>query len=637
MEKFIPLIPLLPLAAFVINILFGKRVKTMAAWISIGTSVGSALIALPIIGQVLHGHVFEKSVLWLSVGETHLQFGYFIDPIAAVLLSVVTLVGTLIQIYAAGYMAEEKRFSRFFAIVSLFMAAMLTVVIANHFVLFFMAWEVMGLCSYLLIGFYQEKHSAADASLKAFLTTRIGDIGFFIGILFVFSLLGTLEFSKLPELAAQGHALLPVAALFLFCGTIGKSAQFPLHVWLPDAMEGPTPVSALIHAATMVAAGVYLLARSSAIFMTIPNVLPVVATIGGITAFMAACIAMTATDIKKVLAYSTISQLGFMVVAFGAGQPNVSIFHLMTHAWFKALLFLGAGSVIHGAHTQDLRQMGGLFKSMKHTASTFLIGSLAIAGVPPLSGFWSKDEILAAVYTSGNPFLFGLLVLTALMTAFYMFRLVFLAFFGTPRDSHGHAHESPALMTGPLWVLAAGSALLGLPGSPFMHNAFQTFLQGGHGHAEAHTMNPVVVAFSLTAGLGGILLAAIFYLKNPKLPGLMVSKFQFLHKLASQKFYFDEIYSACFVRPFHAIGRKLFRFDETVVDGVVNQTGIQTLRLSALKQWIDQYLVDGFVNFVGYFTQWMSAMVRRIQTGLIQHYLLILLSGTLALIFFYIK
>ncbi len=636
MEKLIFWIPALPLIAFVVNILFGKRVKKTAAWISIGTSVGSALIALPVINQVFHGHIFEKSVSWLSVGTTSLRFGYFINPIAAILLSVVTLVGTLIQIYAAGYMAEEKRFSRFFAIVSLFMAAMLTVVIANHYVLFFMAWEVMGLCSYLLIGFYQEKNSAADASLKAFLTTRIGDIGFFIGILFVCQLLGSLEFSKIPALAAQGHPLLPVAALFLFCGTIGKSAQFPLHVWLPDAMEGPTPVSALIHAATMVAAGVYLLARSSAIFMTIPNVLPVVATVGGITAFMAACIALTATDIKKVLAYSTISQLGFMVVAFGAGEPNVSIFHLMTHAWFKALLFLGAGSVIHGTHTQDLRQMGGLFKSMKHTAATFLIGALAIAGVPPLSGFWSKDEILTAVFHSGNHFLFALLVLTAFMTAFYMFRLVFLAFFGTPRDSHVHAHESPKLMTGPLWVLAAGSALLGLPGSPFMHNVFQAFLEGGHS-AEAHAMNPVVVACSLGAGIGGILLAALFYLKNPKLPSLVVSKFQFFHKLAGEKFYFDEIYSTCFVRPFHALGKKLFRFDETVVDGAVNQTGIQTLRLSAIKQWMDQYLVDGFVNFVGYFMQWMSSVVRRIQTGLIQHYLLILLSGILFIFFFHIQ
>ncbi len=638
MNSFIFLIPVFPLIAFAINILFGKTVKKAAGWISVTTSVCSAIIAFPIMAEVIKtGHAIEAAFEWLPMGTRAIRFGCFINPIAAVLLSVVTVIGTLIQIYAIGYMADEKRFSRFFAYVSLFMSGMLTVVIANHFLLFFMAWEIMGLCSYLLIGFYQEKDSAANASLKAFLTTRVGDIGLFIGIMMVYSMLGTLEFSKLPAAIAGAHPLLPLAALFIFCGTIGKSAQFPLHVWLPDAMEGPTPVSALIHAATMVAAGVYLLARSAPIFFMLPNSFPIVAMIGTVTALMAAFIALTQNDIKKVLAYSTISQLGFMVVAFGLKRPDVSIFHLMTHAWFKALMFLGAGSVIHGTHTQDLRKMGGLFGSMKHTAATFLIGALAIAGVPPLSGFWSKDEILLAAFDSGNHILFYLLVATAFMTAFYMFRLVFMAFFGSPRDSHVHAHESPALMTGPLWVLAIGSILVGIPGSPFMHHWLQTFMQGGHGEHEASSLNFFVIACSIGAGLGGIALAALFYLGKKNYAEALSKKLAYLYKLSSEKFYFDEIYQRILVKPYQSVGKILYWWDEHVVDGLVNQTGLKTIRISAIKQWIDQYLVDGLVNLVGYATQLISSTVRRIQSGLVQHYILILFCGTLVLIFFQLK
>ncbi|MSR77398.1 MAG: NADH-quinone oxidoreductase subunit L [Candidatus Omnitrophica bacterium] len=639
MQKYVYLIPVLPFIAFTINILLGRFVKKAAGLISVSASIASCSIALPIIYRVTQGQLFQASFDWLRVGTQTLRFGYYIDPYASVLLFVVTVIGTLIQIYAIGYMDHEPRFSRFFAYISLFMAGMLTLVIANNLLLFFMAWEIMGLCSYLLIGFYMEKDSAANASRKAFLTTRVGDVLFFIGILLLFTITGTLQFYELPAAAAKAHPLLPIAALFIFCGTIGKSAQVPLHVWLPDAMEGPTPVSALIHAATMVAAGVYLLSRTVSVFTAIPAAaLPIVMEVGTITAFMAAFIALTATDIKKVLAYSTISQLGFMVAAFGLGQPVASTFHLMTHAFFKALLFLGAGSVIHGTGTQDLRKMGGLFGSMKHTATTFLIAALAIAGVPPFSGFWSKDEILLAAYDSHHPLVFWILTLTAFMTAFYMFRLVFMAFFGKARDHHIHAHESPASMTLPLWVLAIGSLLVGLPGSPFMHHWFQNFLERApHAHAEEHLINGFVVACSIGAGLGGIALAYYMYLKNPEAAGNMATRFKPLYQLSMGKFYFDELYADWVVKPFHALGRALFGFDQTVVDGTVNQTGIKTMSLSAVKQWIDKYIVDGLVNFVGYFTQWTSSVVRRFQTGFVQHYILVLVTGTLALIFLNLK
>ncbi|HXV28277.1 MAG TPA: NADH-quinone oxidoreductase subunit L, partial [bacterium] len=586
----------------------------------------------------MKGDTFTASVAWIAIGSYSLDFGYLLDPLAATLLFVVTFVGTLIQIYSIGYMHGDPRFSRFFAYVSLFMFAMLTLVIANNYLLFFMAWEVMGLCSYLLIGFWFEKPSAANAGLKAFLTTRVGDVGFFLGILTLFVSIGTLNFTDLESGVHAHHAapLLPVAALLIFCGTIGKSAQFPLHVWLPDAMEGPTPVSALIHAATMVAAGVYLVARSFALFMAFPQVQPVVTVIGAITAFMAAFIALTSTDIKKVLAYSTISQLGFMVTSLGLGGLSAGTFHLMTHAYFKALLFLGAGSVIHGTGTQDIREMGGLFGKMKSTAWTFLIASIAIAGIPPLSGFWSKDEIITTAFESGNHFVFYVLLVTAFMTSFYIFRLVFLTFFGQPRNHKIHAHESPAIMTVPLWILAVGAAFVGFAGSPLTGPWFQNFIHGGH-HGFKHAINGFVMGCSLTAGFGGTLLAFIIYMKNPSWAESIAKTFRPLYQLSINKFWFDEIYWALIVRPFMALGRALFSFDASVVDGLVNATGLGTLKGGDLQNWIDKYIVDGTVNFVGAVTQFFSAIFRRIQTGFVQNYLLIVFLGILILIWFEIK
>jgi len=638
------LVPLLPFLAFVTNILAGRWLKSRAAWLSIATSSVACVIALPVCWAVFRGAHFTHQGTWLMLGAVPLKFGYLMDPLSATLLFMVTIVGTLIQVYASGYMHGDPRYSRFFAYVSLFMSAMLTLVISDNYLLFFMAWEIMGLCSYLLIGFYFEKQSAANASLKAFLTTRIGDIGFLLGFLTLFSAIGTLNFAQMNTImtgAHEGHAalntgLLAAAALLIFCGTIGKSAQFPLHVWLPDAMEGPTPVSALIHAATMVAAGVFLVARSFTLFMVVPNILPVVTAIGTITAFMAAFIALTQNDIKRILAYSTISQLGYMVTAMGLSGLGAGTFHLITHAFFKALLFLGAGSVIHGSHVQDIREMGGLFKKMPQTAITFIIASLALSGVPPLSGFWSKDEILLSAFGSGNFLVFGILLLTAFMTAFYMFRLIFLTFFGSARNAEVHAHESPALMTIPLWCLAAGSVVIGIPGSPFMHHWFQKFI-AHMVHYPEYEPSAFVMTCSIAAAGLGITLAGVIYLKQKHWADAAAKNFPILYRLSFNKFYFDELYSAYIVKPFNALGRGLFGFDQTVIDGAVNGTGRNTLFLSGIKNWIDKHIVDGTVNFMGTLVYFLNSITKRIQTGVVQNYLLIVFLSVLAFLAFELK
>ena len=637
-------VPVLPFIAFVVNIFFGARfLKERAAWLSVATSTVACVIALPICWAVFRGAHFANDFTWLMLGTTPLKFGYLMDPLSATLLFMVTIVGTLIQVYATGYMHGDPRFSRFFAYVSLFMSAMLTLVISNNYLLFFMAWEIMGLCSYLLIGFYFEKDSAANASKKAFLTTRVGDIGFLLGFLTLFTAIGTLDFAQMNTLLAGhvGHTalntgLLSMAALFIFCGTIGKSAQFPLHVWLPDAMEGPTPVSALIHAATMVAAGVFLVARSFSLFMLVPNVLPIVTAIGTITAFMAAFIALTQNDIKRVLAYSTISQLGYMVTAMGLSGLGAGTFHLITHAFFKALLFLGAGSVIHGTHVQDIREMGGLFKKMPHTAVTFIIASLALAGIPPLSGFWSKDEILLSAFGSGNYLVFGVLLLTAFMTAFYMFRLIFLTFFGQARNHDVHAHESPALMTLPLWCLAVGSVVIGIPGSPFMHHWFQKFM-AEMVHYPEYEPSAVVMACSIAVAVLGITLAFVMYLKKTTWAPAVAKKFPSFYRLSFNKFYFDEIYVTYLIKPFHALGRLLFGFDANVVDGGVNGTASVTMFLSGVKQWIDTYIVDGFMNFLGTAVYFLNSVTKRFQTGVVQNYLLLAFLGFLVFIILELK
>ncbi|MFB3895596.1 MAG: NADH-quinone oxidoreductase subunit L [bacterium] len=622
------LIPLFPLLAFTIIILYGKRMPKLSAFISIAAIFGSFLISLWSFIGTVQGQTINTSLgTWLTFGNYQLQFGFMVDPLTAMMLMVVTFIGMLIQIYSTGYMHGDPRYSRFFAYMSLFTFAMLGLVLANNFAGIFIFWELVGLCSYLLISFWFERTEAANAGKKAFITTRIGDTGFLIGIFILFYATGTLQFSELTEsVVNQGGHLLTIAAILIFCGAVGKSAQFPLHVWLPDAMEGPTPVSALIHAATMVAAGVYLVARSFILFHFHQEAMQVVMYIGTITAFMAATIAMVQNDIKRVLAYSTISQLGYMMLGLGVGGYTAGSFHLMTHAFFKALLFLGAGSVIHGTGMQDIRELGGLFSKMKTTAITFLVACLAIAGIPPLSGFWSKDEILLEAYRSGHIGIYLIGTVTAFITAFYMFRLFFLTFTGKARNHNIHAHESPKVMTVPLTLLAIAAAFIGLPGSPVMGNWFQNYIHFGNEHSEPSML---VMAISILVALAGIGIAYLAYGK--KVPAISTSaiagKVPFLYNLLHNKYYFDELYDYIIIRPFLRLTKVAFAFDQLIIDGTVNGVAWVSILISKLDNLIDIYIVDGLVNASGWITQFFSRIFRKTQTGIIQNYTLLVIFG----------
>jgi len=640
MVKYAHLIPLFPFLAFAINILFGRKLKKASAIISIAASSASFfLAALTFLGNLKGGGSYVVAK-WLALKTVAIDFGVIVDPLSCMMLLVVTIVGTLIQIYSIGYMGEDKRFSRFFAYLSLFMSSMLGLLLADNFVILYIFWEGVGLCSYLLISFWFERPAAAKAGMKAFITTRIGDTGLLIGILLLFFTTKTLYFKDLAGLAGD-NTVFTIAALLIFCGAIGKSAQFPLHVWLPDAMEGPTPVSALIHAATMVAAGVYLVARAYGIFVINQIPLMAVAYIGAITALMAASIALVNNDIKRILAYSTISQLGLMMVGLGAGAYSAGAFHLMTHAFFKALLFLCAGSVIHSIHvedepslhTQDIRKMGGLFNKMKITGATFIIAGLAIAGVPPFAGFWSKDEILSELLKSGHYGLFVVALLTSLMTAFYMFRLIFLVLFGKTR-SKLRVHESPNVMTIPLSILAAFSIFIGFIGSPFMNHAFQNFIYFG----DVHTMeiiepNYFAMGISTAVGLFGIGLAYLFYILNNKiLPQAIRARFSLLYNVLSNKYYVDEIYEFLFIKPCLRLAALSFKFDLGAIDGTVNWAARVAMAISRVKSWIDIHVVDFFVNLVAVLTGFASLAVRRIHTGSVQNYLLIAFFGLVLII-----
>jgi NADH-quinone oxidoreductase subunit L len=547
----------------------------------------------------------ERYFTWISSGAFEIPYELAVDRLTAVMLLVVTGVGLLIHIYATGYMAHEDGYYRFFAYLNLFMFFMLTLVLANNFLLLFVGWEGVGLCSYLLIGFYYLKHSASTAGNKAFIVNRIGDFGFALAIFLIFIQFGSLDFPKvflavgsLPAEATAG--ILTAICLLLLVGAAGKSAQVPLYVWLPDAMEGPTPVSALIHAATMVTAGVYMVARSSAIFVKSPVAMETVALIGLLTAVLAATIGITQNDIKKVFAYSTVSQLGYMFLALGVGAFSAGIFHVVTHAFFKALLFLGAGSVIHALEgEQDLRQMGGLRKKIPITFITLACAWVAISGVPPFSGFHSKDEILLAAHHHA-PWMFWVGVVTAGMTAFYVSRAMFLCFFGSYRGPH-HPHESPISMWGPLAVLA----LLSLGGGYFQvpHFLEPMFPPAGGAHDQA------LVAISVGAGLMGIALAWFLYLAKPGLADSMASSLGGLYKLVYHKYYVDEIYAAVIVNPLVAGSR------------------------AVLWKGLDAGLIDGIVNGAGTLSQWVGAKCRRLQTGNIRTYAAWVVVGAVILIF----
>ena len=569
-----------------------------------------------------------------TLGRFAADWGFLLDPLSSVMILVVTFVGFLIHVYSIGYMWHDGGYYRFFAYMNLFVFFMLMLVLANNYLLLFVGWEGVGLCSYLLIGFYFHKKSAGDAGNKAFIVNRIGDAGFILAMLLIMSTVGTLRFvdvnaalKGMPAEAA-GFGVLSVITLLLFVGATGKSAQFPLYVWLPDAMEGPTPVSALIHAATMVTAGVYMVARSSAIYMLTPHTSTIVMVIGAFTAILAASIALTQNDIKRVLAYSTVSQLGFMFMAAGAGAYWVAIFHLYTHAFFKALLFLCSGSVIHAmSGEQDMRKMGALKNKIPITHWTMFVGSLAIAGVPGLAGFFSKDEVLWEVWQSpiGSHAVYVVGITTALMTAFYMWRLMFLTFYGEPRmdaETAHHVHESPKTMTIPLMLLAAGSI-----GAGWIHASFEHWLElpMAEGHGD-HSTELMLMGLSVLVAFVGIFLASKFY--QAKVGGP-------LYPVLLNKWYVDEIYDFLFVRGLTKGGGLLLGlFDKRVVDGGVNGAGWLTRFTSTLSIWWDTWVIDGLVRLSAFSVKVASFPVRVFQNGFVQSYALVFTAGV-ALAFLY--
>jgi NAD(P)H-quinone oxidoreductase subunit 5 len=648
------LIPVLPLAGAMIVgfglISFSQATSRLRkpSSIFIVSLLGAAMVlSFAIFWSQYHGHApYTQMIEWASAGDFHLNMGYTIDNLTALMLVVVTTVAFLVMVYTDGYMAHDPGYVRFYAYLSLFSSSMLGLVVSPNLVQVYIFWELVGMCSYLLIGFWYDRKAAADACQKAFVTNRVGDFGLLLGILglywstrsFDFDVIGE-RLQNLVETGAIAGWVPALLAILVFLGPVAKSAQVPLHVWLPDAMEGPTPISALIHAATMVAAGVFLIARMFPVFEDIPTAMSVIAWTGAVTAFIGATTAITQNDIKKGLAYSTMSQLGYMVMAMGVGAYTAGMFHLMTHAYFKAMLFLGSGSVIHGmegvvghdpAYAQDMRMMGGLRKFMPITAATFLIGTLAICGIPPFAGFWSKDEILGQTF-GASPILWAIGWITAGITAFYMFRMYFTTFEGEFRgtnaevrntikleqlqamglsigpgamnpqeltmdaehghdahDSHAHhsssPHESPLTMTLPLLILAVPSALIGLVGTPFA-NYFEAFI---HPPGEVVNLTELAEHFDLPeflvmggssvgVALIGITLASLMYLRHKINPAAIAAKIPALYQLSKNKWYFDDIYNSVFVLGSRRLARQVLEVDYKVVDGVVNLTGLVTL------------------------------------------------------------
>jgi NADH-quinone oxidoreductase subunit L len=598
------LIPILPLAGFLINGLFGRRFsKSLVNLVAIGSVLLSFLWVLKTLyglGDLQTAHV-EHYFTWIQSGSLHIGCDFAVDRLTAVMLLVVTGIGSLIHIYAIGYMAHERGYYRFFAYLNLFMFFMLTLVLAANFALLFVGWEGVGLCSYLLIGFYFDKKFATDAGNKAFIVNRIGDFGFSLAMFLIFVNFHSLDFASVFPLAKGApEATLTVIGLLLLLGACGKSAQIPLYVWLPDAMAGPTPVSALIHAATMVTAGVYMTARSWTIYTHAPVAMHTIAIIGVATAFFAATIGLAQNDIKKVFAYSTVSQLGYMFIGVGCGAFSTGIYHLVTHAFFKALLFLGAGSVIHAlSGEQDMSKMGGLWNKIPWTFWTMVCAAVAIAGVRPFSGFYSKDAILLAAYEYA-PWIYWVGVITAGMTAFYVFRAMFLTFLGKYRGDR-HPHESPPVMLVPLVVLAALSVFGGM-----IFNVPE-FLRGFFQAGEA-VENPTLMLISVAAGLIGIGLAALMYLVKPGMADAFAGNVSGLYKLVYNKYFVDEMYDAAVVRP--------------LVDG----------SRTVLWKTVDAAGIDGAVNGIGAWSQRVGGLLRLIQSGNIRSYATWVVFGSVMLI-----
>jgi NADH-quinone oxidoreductase subunit L len=614
------LIPAFPLVGALLNIFFGGVIGRRAHWVAVPALAGSFLASCVLFSRVASGQTLTTTLFsWVVAGDFTTSVAAHVDPLTAVMLLVVTGVGALIHLYSVGYMHDDPGYARYFAYLNLFVFSMTMLVLAGNYLLLYVFWEAVGLCSYLLIGFWYTRPAAAQAGKKAFIVNRIGDFGFGLGIMWLWTATGTLDYAGVFEAAA---ALEPATAtgigLLLFMGACGKSAQLPLHTWLPDAMEGPTPVSALIHAATMVTAGVYMVARSRVLFERSPVALEVVAWVGVATAIFAATIGLVQTDIKRVLAYSTVSQLGYMFAAVGLGAYAAGIFHLVTHAFFKALLFLGAGSVIHGlGGEQDLRKMGGLSSRMVTTTITTTIGALGLAGLPGLAGFFSKDEILAAAFFSGHRGMWALLLLSAFLTAFYTGRMLFLAFYSGPRmskEAAHHVHESPGAMTWPLVVLALLTVVTGVAfGIPSEHGTrFARFLapvfpvhDGGHGGVAALL---VLVLAVLVFG-AGMALAWFMYMAAPIRVAAIGRPKTAVHALLLNAYYVDALYDRVIVRPLLALSEFLARV-------------------------FDLRLIDGLVNALGRSVVACAAGIRRLQTGYTVNYALTMLAGAVAIVAF---
>src|SRR5579859_5087674 len=649
------LIPLLPFAGFLINGTIGRKLPRPAvtAIALLATAIPAAMVFAIWMG-VLSGAapLSFVSAPWISISGFTVNFAFTVDHLTLIMLGVVTGVGFLIHIYSVGYMAHEEGYWRFFAYLNLFMFFMSVLVLAESFLLLFVGWEGVGLASYLLIGFYFRKTSAANAGKKAFVVNRIGDFGFLLAMFLIIVHFGSLDFAtvfaKASALGVTGGFFTTIC-LLLLVGAAGKSAQIPLYVWLPDAMEGPTPVSALIHAATMVTAGIYMVARCHVLFDKSPSAMVVVACIGAATALFAALIGLVQTDIKRVLAYSTVSQLGYMFLGCGVGAYTAGIFHVMTHAFFKALLFLGAGSVIHAlSGEQDMRVMGGLWNKIPTTARTLFIAAVAISGVPPLAGFVSKDKILGEAY-GAHPALWVVGWITAGLTAFYMFRLIIMTFFGTSRVDHEvehHFHESPRTMLGPLVVLAGLSIVGGWIGWPttldggdwfgkFLSPVFENHLVSQAAEASS-TPEYLLMVLSIAIAAVGIYVAYLMYQKRPELSDRVAAAAGPLHQILLNKYYVDELYDALFVNSTKNLGNGLAAFDMAVVDGGVNGMGWLTRTTATLSRLWDSWVIDGLVNVAAFTVKLVSYPVRMVQTGLVQSYALLIVLGVLIFMAYYL-
>jgi NADH-quinone oxidoreductase subunit L len=647
------LIPLLPFVAFFLILFVGKRLPGKGAWLGIGAVAVSFVLSLVVlIGDYVGGGgpVVERQAHWFPFGrDLGLAAGFRVDGLTAVMVVVVTLVSLMVQIYSIGYMRGDRRYTWYYAALNLFTGSMLNLVVANNLIQLLVGWELVGICSYLLIGHWWEEKANSDAAIKAFITTKTGDVPFLVGIFVLFAAARTFNIGEIIEKVEHGdlsHLTLTAAAVLLFGGAIGKSAQFPLHVWLPDAMAGPTPVSALIHAATMVTAGVFLVARIFPVFEGSPQALNEVALIGAVTMLMAALLAMVQDDIKRVLAYSTVSQLAYMMAALGVGAGNAAIFHLFTHAFFKALLFLAAGSVIHAVHTNNMSEMGGLKRIMPTTYRTFVIGSLALAGIPPLGGFWSKDEILTEAFrfgtgaeAHGSPavalVVYAIGILTAFLTAFYMSRAVHLTFEGRYRGS-GHPHESPPVMTAPLVILAVLSVVGGLAGIPGWQSGFGAWVGvGGETHVPSASLPLILV--SVAVAIGGLALGRRLYLEAPARDPL--ERLGFLYRALVRRLYLDDLYMVAIVRPVRdVVSRAMYWVNQNVIDALVNgaAAGARATARSVYSV-IDQKIIDGAVNGAGIGTRRSGGLLRYLQGGDVQRYAAYLFAGVALFAFLFTR